>query len=344
MPKEVFIEAYGEAADSADTAPNKAMIMSVDDARSIAQGYIEDMKRSQSYHEDNRSAREALTDLVFELVSQEKQLGGPNSFHNFAVTLGSINDDLACEVLDCGLQRSPMHVDMLADYLIYGIDCDRFDRCRECFDTLCTIEKTEWTWRCYAFSIAYLSRLKTRCKAAEERAALKKQINSLARDYRKHLPNYEGGYREMAKLLSNTPEKELKALTDAMNDPKIYSCAAIAFRCADIYFSQQKYHEALEAIKRCRMDSISQTQGGINKHYLYMLSALSKTAIAMIEGTTLTRAEVLDIYSDFDIALQKLHDESYLNTIKEEAGILQSGTHVEITDDTARLLDLVGVY
>lgn len=345
MSKEIEITRPDLIQDSEDGKSDK-QILPVDHANSIAQGYIQELRRSRGYMEDNRTVRGKLTELVMELVSQERQNGSPTDFHNLACTLGGVQDDLACEVLDCGLtdDRYPMDVNLLADYLIYGIDCDRFEKCSEHFEELQGIEKEEWTWRCFAFSIAYLTRLKRRTRSKEERIKINEGINQLSKDYKKYLPNYEGGYREMAKLLSNNPTKELKLLTDALSNEKIDSCPVIAFRCADIYFAQQKYVEALDAIKRSLKDSKTQTQGGINKHYLYFLAGLSKIGILAVEETKPSEEQVLEIYSDFNKALSKLNDSGYKDTIEDETKFLIDDTGISVPDKLKNLVDLIGIY
>ena len=126
--------------------------VSLRQARSIILGYISELRLAEQYHEDQPQMRDALFALVERVCQQEKQVGGPDDFHNLAVTLGrSGYDELACDILEKGLTLFPYDVDLLADYLIYGIDCERMDACEEYYQTLWKVPQSEWTWRGFAF-------------------------------------------------------------------------------------------------------------------------------------------------------------------------------------------------
>lgn len=320
-------------------------VLSVKQASAICQGYITEINRSERYNEDNPLARDALFETVQELIAQKTQIGNSDQFHNFAVALGGNGfDGLACDVLDCGLERFPMNVDLLADYLIYGIDCERLDKCAEYFSTLESIEKSEWTWRCFAFSIIYVNRLRDSFATnIEERNRYKKKVSELARAYKKYLPFEEGGYRETAKLMAKKPEAMLKLLNDALSNDTIGSCPTCAFEKAEILFKQKKYEEAREAINRSLDDSINQTQGGVKENYLLFLRGLCEYALFLQnirDGKPIKDEIVLSIYVDFNKALREL-DENYRIKIRIRTQDLVEDTKIQVPDDMERLLDLI---
>ncbi len=328
-----------------------AAVLTVKQATAICQGYIFEINRSQKYNEDNPVAREALYETVAELVAQQTQVGNSDQFHNLVATLGGNGfDDLACDVLDCALARFPMNVDLLADYLIYGIDCQRLEQCAAHFATLESIEQSEWTWRCFAFGIVYTKQLRDDFAATmEERNGYRKKVAELARAYKKYLPYEEGGYREAAKLMAKKPEVMLRQLNDALSNEQIGSCPTCAFEKAQILFKQKKYEEALSAINRSLDDSINQTQGGVNENYLLFMRGLCRYALllqAFRDGKPVQKEDVLAIYADFNKALRDL-EENYRAKIKirtqslvEDTPIIL-GEKVYVPDDMERLSDLI---
>lgn len=344
MTKKVTINVPNE--DEIKEEKNKGTAMlSVKQASIICQGYIVEINRAERYNEDNIVARESLFETVQELISQKTQIGNSDQFHNFSATLGGNGfDSLACDVLDIGLERFPMNVDLLADYLIYGIDCERLDKCAVYFNTLESIEKSEWTWRCFAFGIVYFNLLRNSiAKTIEERNQYKKKVAELARAYKKYLPYEEGGYRECAKLMEKKPQVKLKLLNDALNNELVGSCPACAFEKAEILFQQKKYEEARDAINRSLEDSINQTQGGVKENYLLFLRGLCEYALMLQcirNGESLPEDNVIGIYADFNKALRDL-DESHQAKIKIRTQDLVEDTKIQVPNDMDRLLNLI---
>lgn len=344
MTKKVTINVPNEDEIKEEKKKGTAML-SVKQASIICQGYIVEINRAERYNEDNIVARESLFETVQELISQKTQIGNSDQFHNFSATLGGNGfDSLACDVLDIGLERFPMNVDLLADYLIYGIDCERLDKCAVYFNTLESIEKSEWTWRCFAFGIVYFNLLRNSiAKTIEERNQYKKKVAELARAYKKYLPYEEGGYRECAKLMEKKPQVKLKLLNDALNNELVGSCPACAFEKAEILFQQKKYEEARDAINRSLEDSINQTQGGVKENYLLFLRGLCEYALMLQcirNGESLPEDNVIGIYADFNKALRDL-DESHQAKIKIRTQDLVEDTKIQVPNDMDRLLNLI---
>lgn len=344
MASEVSISdsAMGEIKEA--TTENKE-VLSVKQALIICQGFIIEINRERKYNEDNLVARRSLCETVRELTNQRIQVGDSAQFHNLAAALGGNGfADLACDVLDCGLAYYPMNVDLLADYLIYGINCGRVDICATHFATLESIEQSEWTWRCFAFGIDYMNRLREDfATTSEERNRYKRKAANLAHAYKKYLPYDEGGYREAAKLMAKKPETMLKLLNDALSNETIGSCPTCAFEMAEILLKQKRYKEAYKAINRSLDDSINQTQGGLNESYLLFLRGLCEYALLLQDvrkGESIKDERILEIYRDFNKALRDLED-SYRNKVKLRTQNLVEDTKIQIPDDMERLLDLV---
>lgn len=347
MDRKVSITDY-ESPVAEETPANQkqsSVLFSAKQAANICKGYMAEIKRAQIYNEDNPVARESLFETVKNFVEQPIQVGDSDQFHNFAVALGGNGfDSLACDVLDCALVRFPMNLDLLADYLIYGIDCERMDQCAAHFATIESVERREWTWRCFSFGISYMNRLRDSfAKTPEERSRYKKKAAELARAYKKYLPYEEGGYRETARLLTKQPEAMLKCLNEALSNDLLGSCPTCAFEKAELLFKQKKYEEARDAINRSLEDSINQTQGGVKENYLFFLRGLCDYAILLQgvrEGKLMEEENVLGIYRDFNKALREL-DENYRSKIKIRTQNLVEDTRIQVPDDLERLLDLI---
>ena len=90
-------------------------------------------------------------------LQKEEFIGTSMDFHNFGVECARRNaEELACDYLERGLNKYPTSVDLLADYIKYGMVCDRLDKCGEYYSILMGISKNIWNWRAFRFSIDYL--------------------------------------------------------------------------------------------------------------------------------------------------------------------------------------------
>ena len=97
-------------------------------------------KRMMSVGEAEKKARELLEEdnleelyeLAYEILNQESVYGAENDFHNFSINYSKKSAyELACEILEKGLSQHPKSVDLLADYLQTGINCNRMEKCEE---------------------------------------------------------------------------------------------------------------------------------------------------------------------------------------------------------------------
>ena len=142
-------------------------------------------------------------------------------------------------------------------------------------------------------------------------------------------------YREL-----NRQDDELKILEEALLRIKV--APKCALRYADILFNRGLYDESVEAIKRGINDA-NQTQSSVSQEYIFYLSALSKIAIAFRSNANLKKAEVHDIYSDFNIALKRFTriNSSYWQVIQDKTDLLISKTGFPVPDEYDRLVDCI---
>lgn len=289
--------------------------------RIISIGEAEKLAKEYAYEENE----EALYELVQEILSQEKVVGSVDDFHNFAVSFSRKDDyETACNILDKGLEQFPKAVDLLADYLQNGVNCNRFKQCEECFNKLLKIPMMRWTWRGFSFSIDYMQIMADNIEDDNELIEWKNKMLEMAENYHKFYTYSEDVFLAKADIFQyfNDREKEIEILNTALE--QIKNCPKCALRLADIFFEKGEYDKALEYIERCKYSSI-QTQEKINQGYMYYLSGLCKVAqmhqLASYENEKL----VEDIYCDFSIAEKlKMNFSSYKKVMDRQIHILES--------------------
>lgn len=289
--------------------------------RMISIGEAEKLVKEYIYEENE----ENLYELVQEVLSQEKVIGSIDDFHNFAINFSRKDDyETACNILDKGLVQFPKAVDLLADYLQNGVNCNRFKRCEECFNILLKIPMMRWTWRGFSFSIDYMQTLADNIEDEKELITWKQKMLDMADNYYKFYAYSEDTFLAKADIFQyfNDREKEIDTLNTALK--QIKSCPKCALRLADIYFEKGEYDNALEYIERCKYGSI-QTQEKINEGYMYYLSGLCKAARIHQLSSYENEELVEDIYRDFSIAEKlKMNFTSYKKVMERQIHILES--------------------
>lgn len=284
-------------------------------------------RRIKEYlYEDND---EALYEMVKEILSQEKVVGAINDFHNLAVDFSRRDDyETACNILDRGLKQFPRAVDLLADYLQNGINCDRFDLCKEYFERLMKIPMMRWTWRGFSFGIDYMKSLADNIETEEELMKWKEKMLDLANSYYKYFPYSEDAFLVKADIYQyfNDRESEVEILKEALE--KISICPKCSLRLADIFFAKGEYKQALGYIEKCKYSAV-QTQEKINQGYMYYLSGLCKAAEIHQSSLYHDEKAIVDAYRDFDIAEKlKMSFSSYKKVMERQIYILESKTGI----------------
>lgn len=297
------------------------------------------------YRDEDDDARTDLYNLMEQFLAQKQQSGDADDFHNFAVDLARHDEyALACEVLDCGLKLFPKNVDLLADYLQYGVSCNKFDECKKIYKTLIRIPRRRWTWRGFAFLVDYLQFLVDRSDSEKEIDEKEREMISIVEDFRRIKPYSEEAYRTEADVYHslNMHDKEAETLKAALDSVKV--APKCALRYADILFERGLYAESSDAIKRAICDA-TQTQTSVNEGYLYYLSGLCKIAKAQQNNTDFSLDEdgVKGIYSDFNIALTKFQSSSnsYVDVIRTKTITIINKTGIEVDSQFERLCECV---
>ena len=120
--------------------------------------YLRDFSTAEP--EEKQQILKDLTTFLEQLLRQPQISGSADAWHNLCVVLAQCDlYNLACITLERGLDFYPKSVDLLADYLQYGMECGQGERCKAVCKTLVKIPKSFWTWRGYRFLIGYETQL-----------------------------------------------------------------------------------------------------------------------------------------------------------------------------------------
>lgn len=319
-----------------------SLVKSVHQLQAMADDYLReiDAQPTDSY------AYGELRSLISDFCNQTEVYGTENEFHNLAVHLAKSNlEDLACKVLDRGLKMHK-NVDLLADYLQYGLRCGYKDKCKEYYGVLKRIPKRIWTWRGFSFSIEYLQyKLDNDAVSEKEIDKIVKEIENIADEYIKRFPYSEDSYLVRARVyqtVKDNPDKELGILNECLENIKV--CSRVALRCADIYFERGEYAKALERVQRALADA-NRTQGSINEGYGYYLAGLCKISMLSKDKSKVEATDIEDIYAEFNSALLDFGweiDRTYKEIIVKKTRNLRSRYSVEIPYNYEKLIENIG--
>ena len=303
----------------------------------MAKGYLRYINEQDD--EDDEQARQDLYNLMERFTNQTEQSGDANDFHNFSVAL-AVKDEyaLACDVLECGLKLHPKDVDLLADYIEYGLNCGRVEEVKNSYKILISTPRTIWTWRAFAFSIGYLKNNILRSDSQQEIDLIFKNIQDMLSDFRKYHSSSEEPYRVEAEIYQsiNKNKEEKEVLKSALDNLKV--APKCALRYAYLLFEDGEYEEATAAIKRCIGDSTG-IQSSVNEGYMYYIYALSILADYQKGGITMDKDTVIQIYSNFNIALFDLRNSNYSGVIRTKTNMLINTTGIEIPAEFENLRD-----
>lgn len=280
-------------------------------------GVVEELYRQTEMDGDTIDSYYKLYDL-FDLVLQQPLLEGTeNDFHNLTVTCARQDDyDTACRFLEKGLVQYPHSVDLLSDYLSYGMNCGRNDQCQTIYTRLLEQRKA-WNWRAYHFSISYLMKVSL---------IDPKDILRLIEEFQVKLPTREESYLDEAEFMdmfSGNVESSrtfLSILEYATSEAcPVQRTPKCDLRLADYYYNVGKdLIKAGQLLERCKRNSV-ESQPSVNRSYVYLLSSLCKMsqyydAIGSGKSQEVGSREnekiniVLDIYNDYHIAALNCSD------------------------------------
>lgn len=215
-----------------------------------------------------------IVDILFEKDIFE---GNASDFHNIAVVFARNDEyEIACNFLDRGLREFPHDMDLLADYLNYGMECSRKEECSNAYSKLITLPN--WNWRAYQFAIEYLISLSSIDGKERDR-----EIWMKIREYKEKLPEKEEAYLLEADFFHKrgkvNPSADKQSFVDILNyvtsDNSFIKCTPKCdLRLADFYFESGTNNDrTIELLERCLHNSV-EIQKSISRNYVYLLLSL----------------------------------------------------------------------
>jgi tetratricopeptide (TPR) repeat protein len=280
---------------------------------------------------------DGLLELAEKILNSKFIVGSPDDFHNFAVGLAKLNEyEMSCRILERGLCIYKSSVDLLADFLIYGIDCDgNREKCEAYYKILRNIPDSSWTWRGFAFSLDYLqSRLQT-IEDRELQNWIKKEMDYLLEMYYKIYPNDERAYLSEAHLFRRADsEKELDVLETAVTN--LNFCPRCAFRYAELVINRAKtnddYQRAYDYLEHALVPKLD---SDINLGDTYFLRGLCLYQFLNESKDYKNNDKVKEIYNCFHVAETDGLDLSpdYHKKLEKQVRILEKLSNISYDGD-----------
>lgn len=200
---------------------------------------------------------------VSKVTDSESALRGDvNDYHNLAAECARhYLYALACNVCKAGLDSFPKSIDLLADWVQYGTSVGDMDAVQaEPLAVLLTIDKDQWNWRAFDFTIDFYL-------AAE----MFEEAEELANAFTRHMPYEDRAYYCQAEVYQkryageDATQKTIEALKRAV-DADI-NCPMCANKLAEILCDCGRLDEALAAANRA-IRELSQEQPSVNYGYV----------------------------------------------------------------------------
>ena len=257
----------------------------------------------------NKSTIFELIELCFKSnnnVSNEFSVNATvENYFNLSVVLARENlFNLACLVLEVGLRQYPKEVDLIANFLRYGVSSsDHFPKCPKYFNDLKKIPKDKWGWRAYDFSIDYLRA----CQTIEDDNNLveDKEIENLITDFKLRFNKDERPYLSHSEYYRSIQQfdKELEVLKVAVENT--YKPSKCSFRLAEIYFKKGEYKRAMELLNECKK-YVCDFDSGIDPGSVYVQRAICGMAVyydddSLDDESKITLAK--GVFNDYRAAL-----------------------------------------
>lgn len=246
---------------------------SVAEAEKILQSIDSDMEFGDEEFVDK------ITRIAQLIASSETCIGSSDEFHNLAVSFVRQNcEDLACDVVNRGLETFPRSPDLLADFLKYGVSCGRFSECREKYTTLRGIPQKRWNWRAFSFAVDFLLDCLGCCDLSEE-SRIESEVRDVADSFCRLLPNSEDCYLAASAVEERFGNKQecLEILEKTL--PMPFPAPKCSLKAADLYFEVGEYEKCEAALRKCERDAL-EPQLGVNLGYMALLCILCRLALA----------------------------------------------------------------
>ncbi len=194
-----------------------------------------------------------LQQLMELLATAQIYNGNADHYHNLAVSLARADQyKMACDVLKIGLQFYGESIDLLADFLEYVACYNEISEGKIYFDKLMKIDKKQWNWRAFNFSIDYLS-ARLSMDSEEEKQKDNACIDELVKQFQMYHETDERAYfAEYTVAESRNEGKEAVLKLEKVISEKRLKAPRCTLKIAEYYFDHGNYESAEKYIKLCK--------------------------------------------------------------------------------------------
>lgn len=274
----------------------------------------------------------------------QKITGTADEFHNLASEFARKGlYRYAVQVAKAGACKYGRNVDLLADIVKFGSQCQDKDACERAYDRLNSIDKKMWTWRAFTFVIDYLENaMETANKDEDTRGSeeqIKGKILALIEKYKKL--EDERAWVAEAELYVKYGEREkaINVLKDGVE--KVTVAPQCCIKLSDMLLESGDYEEVVK-YSSMGIRGTAQDQPSASNGYLLYASALAKDALIHREalesgGETKNKgynnlSAVRDALTDYRIAKTLLNEPTYVNNIRQREIILKAKSGLDSDD------------
>lgn len=289
-----------------------------------------------AYDEEQMESWERIFRMFESMQTAQIYNGSSDDYHNLAVSLARVDQyNLACDVLEIGLQFYEESIDLLADYLEYAHHCDKISEAQAYFEKLMKIEKKKWNWRAFNFSIDYLSvritKTSDRKLQEEDNACIDELLKQFQEYHKKDEKAYFAEYTVATSR--NEEEKAILKLEEFVNNSN-FKTTRCSIKIAQYYFDMGEYEKAENYIKKCKT-YVTTPELSVEPGYIYVLSALCGMCRLYADGIDKLDKEGMEkrveiIYKDCKAAsaIYRRHKFSRYKELETQRDILERLTEI----------------
>ena len=222
-------------------------------------------------------------------------------------------------------------MDLLGDYLKYGVEDMRWEQCEKYYRDLIALDRSDWNWRAYSFSIDYLLEKRKRAISAEERRGLRDEVLKLAKAFVKREES-DLAFFDLSNVYGELNKKAEEKATLSLAISKSGFSPRCSLRLADLEISAGNYSQALERLKVCQTSL--KPQSDINLAYVYLLKMLCESSIMLsnILDGSMDKPSIEEnanaIYRDYNSAYKIGLDSIMLKTANAVIAVIENQTGV----------------
>lgn len=287
---------------------------------------------------------------IYQYISSDNTIwGNADDYHNLATEYAKIDDYLpAYKIVEHGLQQYPFNIDLLADGVYYGSNCQEYDNCEKFIKILADRPSGTWNWRAFTFTINYY---KNKPDWTEDSTIILDSYHAAlayAKICQQVLPKEEKGYlaeseihlllenyyrgNDKEKKSSQADEEHEAALSILLSAIKQETFCAVqcCLKYADLLFEERQYENVISICDQALQYGEAQPSARLG--YFVYLSAQSKDVLIHKNKAYNDFDKIKDVMQDYDAAYRSMDVMTYCNNIKNRATILSAKSGFPLPD------------